>query len=270
MSRFLRSVIIGISGGVFGAVLLSFSANASELTRRDDLLSVFGKAGAKGTFALYDFAQDRLITVHHKRAETPYIPASTFKIVNTIIALETGAVSDVDEIVTVDPASIRNPGWKEPMGLRGGFPASNVPVYQEVAKRVGLEAYAQWLKRLDYGNHSVGDEVTTFWLKGPLKISATAQARFLADVGRYALPVTDRSQSYLHEISLIEKNRTYELHAKAGWTTAPYPGIGWWVGWVVQNGNFYGFALNMDMNDINLAPKREEIGRALLKELGLL
>ena len=57
---------------------------------------------------------------------------------------------------------------------------------------------------------------------------------------------------------------------KTGWQTATDPGIGWWVGWIERDEKIYAFALNIDMNNINDARLRTELGVASLKVLGLL
>ena len=70
------------------------------------------------------------------------------------------------------------------MSMREAIAASAVPIYQELARRIGLERYAVWLRRLDYGNCQTGNNVETFWLDGPLEISAIEEARFCAKLAR--------------------------------------------------------------------------------------
>src|SRR5688572_19794847 len=79
-----------------GTVLLGAGGEtrASEMQERADLASIFKEQNVPGTFVLYDPAADRIITVNAKRAERRFIPASTFKIANSLIALETGVVKD--------------------------------------------------------------------------------------------------------------------------------------------------------------------------------
>ncbi|MBV1887427.1 MAG: hypothetical protein KUG61_10115, partial [Parvibaculaceae bacterium] len=81
------------------ALLLSTAAQAEEVIERPDLLKVFQEHHAVGTFALYDPKTDQLTVVGAKRAATRYVPASTFKIANSLIALETKAVRDENEII---------------------------------------------------------------------------------------------------------------------------------------------------------------------------
>ena len=60
------------------------------------------------------------------------------------------------------------------------------------------------------------------------------------------------------------------LHGKTGWTDAPDPDIGWFVGWVERDGKAYVYALNADLARAGDAPKREQVARRLLAGEGLI
>lgn len=155
------------------------------------------------------------------------------------------------------------------MGLRDAIKASNVPVYQELARRIGLERMRDNLAAIPYGNTEIGDEVDTFWLKGPLQISALEQARFLARLAQDELPFAAQIQQSVREIALLEQGDGWVLYGKTGWTTAPEPDIGWWVGWLTRDSRVYSFALNIDMPEKGDVGKRMELGKACLRELGI-
>lgn len=42
------------------------------------------------------------------------------------------------------------------MGLRGAMKVSNVPLYQELARRIGLQRMGEAIVRLVYGNQQIG------------------------------------------------------------------------------------------------------------------
>lgn len=247
------------------ALVLSFSAQAEEVIERRDLLKVFQEHQAVGTFVLYDPKKDQLTVVDAKRAATRYVPASTFKIANSLIALETKAVKDENEVIPYggQPQPVKT--WMHDMSMRDAITISNVPVYQELARRVGLRAYSNWLSTLDYGNQSIGTEVKRFWLDGPLAISAIEQAHFAAQLAQNKLPLSDRSQRLVRNILKTEEKDGHTLYVKSGWAQK----IGWWVGWVEHNGHIQSFALNIDMENVKDAPKRGAITKALLHELGV-
>lgn len=236
---------------------------------RADLAAVFDENGIRGCFALYDVAIGRLVTVNGGRAATRMTPASTFKIANSLIALETGAVVSVDEVIPYDGRPQPFKTWEQDMGMRDAIRVSNVPFYQEIARRVGLVRYRDWLARLDYGSREVGPEVTTFWLREPLQISALEQVRFLAALAQGRLPASERSQAAVRDILRLETRGDATLYGKTGWRMAGEPQLGWWVGWVERGGIVLPFALNIDIHGEADAPKRQAIGKALLVKLGV-
>jgi beta-lactamase class D len=152
------------------------------------------------------------------------------------------------------------------MPMREAITASNVPVYQELARRIGLERYRVWLARLNYGNRQAGTVVDRFWLDGPLEISAIEQARFVTLLAQKKLQASARSQSIVRDILQIENRDGAVLCGKTGWDGQ----IGWWTGWVEREGRVSAFSLNTDMQKIADAPKRVAIGKALLGKLRVL
>ena len=132
---------------------------------------------------------------NRSRAEQRFSPASTFKIANGLIGLSLGAVPSVEEVIpyTGDPNPFMRE-WLEPMGLRGAMQVSNVPLYQELARRIGLQRMGDAIRRLRYGNEQIGSNVSTFWLRGPLAISAIEQTRFLSGLARRTLPSPRKAQ----------------------------------------------------------------------------
>lgn len=243
---------------------------ASRLEVRDDLLAVFEDFGTPGAFALYDVAADRVIVVDSARATRRYTPASTYKIPNSLIALETGAVADETEIVPYGGEPQPFEAWERDMDMRDAFAASNVPVYQEIARRIGLERMQEWVDRLDYGNRALGDVPDRFWLDGPLAISAVEQVRFLARLSRQELPAAASNQRVVRELALMEETPVAALFGKTGWIFDTTPMLGWWVGWVEREGRVYTFALNVDLASEDDVPKRIPLGRELLDRLDVL
>ena len=252
-------------------LMLLWPLTAFSWEEKPAIAELFAQEGAKGTFVLCDVAENSCIGHNRARAETRYIPASTFKIANALIGLSTGAVKSVDDVLPYNgPAEPFIPEWKADMGLRRAMALSNVPIYQELARRIGLTRMREGLNVLRYGNRETGDDVTRFWLDGPLTISALEQAQFLAELVRGKLPLPTEVQASVREILLLEEGTRWKLYGKTGWQNAPGRGIGWWVGWVEQEGREYAFALNIDINEPSDAAKRLTLGKASLKLLGLI
>lgn len=233
--------------------------------------AIFKSEKVNGTFVLYDAQTETYIGYNKPRAEKRYIPASTFKIPNSLVGLSVGAVKSVDEVLpyksNVPPLT---KAWEKDMGLRDAIAISNVPIYQELARRIGLERMRENVSKMNYGNKDIGDTVDTFWLKGPLEISAIEQTQFLAKLSKGGLPFPQDCQKSVREIILLDKGANWKLYGKTGWQNAPGHGVGWWVGWVQKGDCVYPFALNMDIQKAPDANKRVELGKASLKAVGIL
>lgn len=246
---------------------------AMELNISEKIADVFAKSKVVGTFVLYDVSGNRLLGYNETRANKLFVPASTFKIPNSLIGLATGVVKNVDEIFyRYDGKSLFLKDWERDMNLKDAIKTSNVPAYQELARRIGLSQMQKNVEKLKYGNQQVGRVVETFWLDGPLKISAVQQTQFLAELAQGKLPYPAEIQASVREIAKLEQGKDWVLYGKTGWATKDLdPTVGWFVGWVEKRGKIYSFALNMDMtNKDKDLPKRTEIAKASLKALGIL
>ena len=122
--------------------LLVNQAYAVETEHSPEIEKLFNEAGVNGTFVLYDVTAERFVTHNHQRAEKRFIPASTFKVANSLIGLSTGAISSVDEVLPYGGKPQPFKAWEQDMGLRDAIKVSNVPVYQELARRIGLDITA--------------------------------------------------------------------------------------------------------------------------------
>lgn len=239
------------------------------VTERADLSAAFADAGVDGTFVLYNPAEERLTIVNRRRAEQRLVPASTFKIANSLIALESGVVKDENELIPYGGKPQPFKQWEKDMSMREAIAASAVPIYQELARRIGLERYAVWLKRLDYGNCQTGNSVDTFWLDGPLEISAIEEARFCAKLALDKVDASQRARSIVRDIIRLETKDGATLFGKTGWRFSSKPQLGWWTGWVERAGNVQAFALNIDIETPQDGAKRVAIGKVLLSRLGV-
>jgi beta-lactamase class D len=261
-----RSLLTGATAAAASCALPRAFANEAAASGFE---AEFLQRGLTGTFVRLDLATDRVTLVNETRAQKRYVPASTFKIANSLIAIESGAVKGPADVFAWDgkPALVKD--WERDMTLAEAIRVSNVPVFQAIARRIGLKAYEDWLDRLGYGNANPGTAVDRFWLDGPLTISAIEQTSFLAALALQELPMSKAAQSAVKGMLLQETRGSRRLYAKTGWLTAASPQIGWWVGWVEGDGRIDTFALNIDVaSDTDLA-KRREVGLAILARMGL-
>jgi beta-lactamase class D len=252
-------------------LMFCFQGQAMEWREDATLAAAFSNAGVRnGTFVLYDVANATFTGFNRTRVETRYIPASTFKIPNSLIGLTVGAVADVDDVLPSGGRPQWMKEWERDMSLREAIKISNVPIYQGLARRIGLEKMREYLGKLNYGNADPGTVVDRFWLDGPLVINAVEQTRFLARLVQDELPLPKDVQAAVRDIVRLEHSEGWELFGKTGAAMKDSPAIGWWVGWVQKGDRAYTFAINIDMDDSSEFGKRVEVGKACLKRLGIL
>lgn len=233
--------------------------------------------GTDTAFVLFDTKHDRTVRFDPQRCRERFTPFSTFKIPNSLIALETGVAADPDATVRWDqkkhPAQSHWPdGWKRDHSLRSAFKASAVWFFQEVAVKVGPKRMAEHLRRFRYGNQDISGGIDQFWLASSLKISADEQVEFLRALLEGRLGVSRQSRDILRDIMVYEKTPAYTIRAKTGGGPAgPGKALGWLVGYVEANDNLYIFALNTDGPSYSaIKDKRIDLAKTALRELGVL
>jgi beta-lactamase class D len=235
----------------------------------------FREHGLTGTFVLLAVHDDTLLVHDPARAEEPLLPASTFKIPNSLIALETGVVPDENEVFKYDGAKTGPQStWKD-QSLRTGIAGSAVWLYQELARRIGAKRMQEWVDRIGYGNRDLGGGIDQFWLNGALRITARQQIEFLRRLYANELPFSERTLRIVKDILVLEKTDTYVLRGKTGWagvdgSVGGIPGVGWLVGWVERGAQAWMFALNVHMTASEQAPLRRPLATAILADLGLM
>ena len=137
---------------------------------------------------------------------------------NALIALDTGKVGGLDEVIPYGGGNEYFKNWEQDMNLRDAMKHSNVAVFHQVARRIGLKTMRDRLVGFDYGNAVPGKAIDErFCLTGPLKISAMEQVAFLRRLAAGQLPVKEASTRQLYETLLHAKAATYTIHAKTGW-----------------------------------------------------
>ncbi|MBC7921444.1 MAG: class D beta-lactamase [Ferruginibacter sp.] len=245
-------------------------AQPKRITR--DFSRYFAEDSVKGCFVLYDLKKDQYVQYNPQRCQTRFIPASTFKIPNTLIGLETGVVTGKDFALKWDGVHRRVPDWNQDLDLQTAFRVSAFWFYQEIARRVGPTRMRQYVTKLGYGNGDIGGGIDQFWLTGKLAISPEEQVAFLSRLYHNQLPFSPRSVDLVKEMMILEDTLGHTLRGKTGWADWPDKNIGWMVGYLEQNGNVYFFATNVESGPVaptTFVTARRRITEKILRALGL-
>jgi beta-lactamase class D len=258
-------------------LVLLLSCQATEKASAPDdfpdqekLSGLFSAHGVVGTLVLYDPQRDTTYVHNPDRAHEAFLPASTFKIPNSLILLEEKVVADEKVIIPWDSVERFSAHWNQDLNLAQAFRYSAFWVYQRLSAQLTLADYSNWLSQIAYGNATPGPEIGNFWLDGDLRINAHQQIEFLRKLEAESLPFTPQTQQLVKDIFSYQKTDAYDWKGKTGWANTPDPDIGWFVGWLERGEERYFYALNIAIQKEQDAKARQEIIRELFDYMGLL
>ncbi len=201
----------------------------------------------KGAVLIYDYSNKTYYSNDFSWTKTGFLPASTFKIPNSIIALETEVAKSDSTIFKWDGEEKWNKNWEKDLTLKEAFLVSCVPCYQEIAREIGYKRMKAYLKKLNYDT-MVFDQKTldSFWLEGDSKITQFQQIQFLKKFYFSELPISKRTESIVKNIMKMEQTNDYVLSAKTGLSVTNGQDNGWYVGYLEVKNKVYFFATNLE------------------------
>ncbi|HUQ96356.1 MAG TPA: penicillin-binding transpeptidase domain-containing protein [Chitinophagaceae bacterium] len=258
----------------FLLILVSFySCAPNNVTIDNSLGTYFKEAGAEGCFAIMNNGTGEFTVYNLPRyRDSAFLPASTFKIVNALIGLQTGVISSDSMVIKWDGVTRQFPEWNKDLTMYAAFRASADPYFQEVARRIGQDTMQHWLDTLAYGTKKIKTRVDTFWLDHSLKITPDEELGLVKRLYFNQLPFFKVNQEAVKNAMVAEKNSAYTLAYKTGW--APWDGvhkkqIGWVVGWIEENRHPYFFVLNLESKDptFDMPTVQMRILKSILQQL---
>lgn len=245
--------------------------NNTRTSDTHDFKKYFDEYGVKGSFVMYDLNNDKYHYYDSARCTIGYSPASTFKIPNSIIGLETGVIPDENYIIPWDSVKRRDPCDKD-LNMIEAMQVSCIYYYQQLASRVGDVKMSEMVKSFGYGNMDISGGVDMFWLTGWLRISQIQQIEFLKKMYKRELPVSERSISIVEKIMILDVTSEYVFRGKTGWSQSETENNGWLVGWVERGGNVYFYATNCEssLDNKKFGESRRNITEKILRDMGVL
>lgn len=239
-----------------------------------ELVKEFEAERVTGGIALYDTQDGVLACSDVKRCQSATVPASTFKIPNSMIALETGVVEGPDTVLPWDKKQYWVENWNQDLKFRDAFRFSCVPCYQAIARKVGEAGEREWVEKLGYGNRNISGGVDQFWLSGGLRISQLEQIEFLRRFDGNKLPISERTADIVRDIMTLDVTETYVLRGKTGSASPPHEAMTafWFVGWLELGERRVFFATLLDGHapDVDPMGVRRRVTERVLKARGLM
>lgn len=246
---------------------------------KTEIKHFFDDCIAKGCIVVFDNNQKNCIVSDTILAKTEQLPASTFKIINLLIALETGVIKDENELFVWSgemdtlkygyrPETYRN------MTVKEAFEISAIWVFIKLAQRIGRERYIYYMDACNYGNGNLTEPGIDFWNFGEFGISPVNQVSFIRNLYEGKLPFSERNHEIVKRVMKTEQTDNYSIFAKTGWTRERGINTGWWTGYVETKQGVWFFATlllqDRKHNSPTFGPCRKEITKSVFKELGII
>jgi len=233
------------------ALLTMACSNDAENKMNSDhkatLDSILNHYGLKGSILIYASDKQTYYSNNFEWAKTGFLPASTFKIPNSIIALESGVLKSDTTMLPWDKQPRSFPEWEKDLTLREAFQASCLPCFQEIAKKIGVKPMQTYLNKLHYTNMDVSaSTISNFWIAGKSRITQFDQIDFLQRFYTKKLPILNSTRETMLRVMRIDYPGSAAYYGKTGWSTDADKNNGWYVGFVVKDQKPYYFALNVD------------------------
>lgn len=279
-----RSILLGflvigciLSFSSTGRMIRSFSSSERDtILVRQDFNTYFDNCHVEGSIVIYDRSTNKWISSDTLGIRMETLPASTFKIINLLIALETKTIADENEVVKwVGSTDTTKYGYRpeiyHDMTVSEAFKVSAGWVFVELAKRIGKENYEKYLALCNYGNLNLSQQDADFWNFGPFGISPVNQVEFIKNLYEEKLPFSKRNMAIVKKILVAEQNDGYTISAKTGWTRENGINTGWWVGYVESKSGVYFFATRLlqdrKFNSSSFGNCRKNITKSIFKDL---
>ena len=262
---------------LFIILVFAFASNCpmqQKTILHPEFETYFEEYRVEGCFLLYDFQKNKTIIFNEDRCEQGFLPASTFKMVNTLIGLETGIITSEDFVIPWDSVARQIPAWNHDHNLASAFKNSVVPWYQELARRIGVEKMEYWVSKTSFGKMDISKEnIDLFWLTGNSRITPFEQLDFQKRLVNNELPYQQVNIDLLKKIMILEETPGYILRGKTGWAVLDDKNIGWLAGYLEVGPDKYAYVINVESadEDTSLFTKsRIGITRKILNQLKLI
>jgi len=244
-----------------------------------DFQHYFDELNLKGSTTIYNLNDNSWVYTDSLDANRETLPASTFKIMNSLIILEEKAVNDENTIIQWDGKErdfygYKMASWNKDTNLRSAFKNSTIWFYVEMTKDINRKKYKRYLKKSEYGNQVLSEKGIDFWNYGGFGVTPKNQIEFLVKLYKNELPFSKRTLEKVKEVMVSKKNEDYIFRDKTGWAKKDGIDIGWWIGYLQTIDNVYFFATrvekNIDDKNPSFSRSRKAITINILKDLNII
>lgn len=254
MLTFLFLTFLVATIGCSSATDTSKEMNSTEKVLNEDLSKYF--TGYEGSFVLFDKNKNEYTIFNQSKSQKQVPPCSTFKIINSLIGLETKILKDENTSFKWDGTDYSIESWNKDQTLKSAVSNSVVWYFQILASKIGEDKMQDYINKVNYGNKDISGGITKFWLQSSLKISPIEQVDILRKFYDYQLPFSKRNIDIVKDVIVLTTENGIKLSGKTGSGSKPENNApeskyinGWFVGYIEKNEDVYFFATNIEANE---------------------
>ncbi len=207
-----------------------------------------------GAAVLYNASNMHYIIFEPELAKTRRSPCSTFKIISSLTALESGTIEPKDSIRTWSKEMFWNENWNRDIDFYDAFRTSCIWYFREIIDILGKEKIQEELDKLAYGNLDISDwegrlntnnnnrALTGFWVESSLMISPKEQTEVMARIFGPDSVYSEETRQELKQVMQIEQSELpgISIYGKTGMGKAQG---------IVVDAWFTGFAENLEKEE---------------------
>ena len=129
-----------VVASLFGVIFSLSACPPNNVTEDNSLKKYFDENQVDGCFGMFDNGHGSFTVYNTGRfRDSAYLPASTFKIVKSLIGIETGRVQDDSSVLRWSGIPGNRPECDRDLSMYNAFRISCVPWYQQLARQIGKD-----------------------------------------------------------------------------------------------------------------------------------
>ena len=227
--------------------------------------------GYDGTFVLLDMEKDHYQVYNNENSQKRVSPESTYKIISSLVGLETGVLTDENTQLEWDRTIYPFEPWNKDQTLASAITFSVSWYFQKADAMVGKTRIKDYLKQIGYGNHDLSGDINDFWAESSLKISPLEQVEMLKKLYTYEIPFSRRNIDIVKKVIKVSEQDKVALYGKTGTGIVNGNSInGWFVGSVESKGKVYIFATNIQGKERADGANAKNITLSILRDENIL
>ena len=260
MRYFILAIILTIH--------LAGTAEAQTLSN-EKFAQIF--SGYNACFLMESISDGKRLVYNEAKKDKRMAPCSTFKIFNSLTALDTKVVDNEFSGKRYDGTVYSIKSWMRDQTLQSAITNSCLWYFQKVAEDIGVERMSSYLKRVGYGNQVISGGIKNFWINDSLQISPEEQLNFIKGLVKEELPFKKRSMAIVRGMLRDKETPHGVMYGKTGsnWKDGK-KFLGWYVGYLSTPQDVFIFATNIEAEDNAWGPVAKKLTRKVFSEMGLL